>query len=63
MDLNMDDLEAGKPRSNTIWSTVAELNHDYREEAGKHVHSYMCRRCRLELLLRQINSQLGTPPN
>lgn len=27
-------------------------SHDYSEEAGKKIHSYSCRRCRLELLVR-----------
>jgi hypothetical protein len=32
-------------------------------KAGKQVHSYFCRRCRLELLLREITKLLGTPPD
>jgi hypothetical protein len=59
----MENLEAGMPRPNTIWSAVADLDHDYREEASKKVRTYACHRCRLELLLRQITSQLGTPPD
>jgi hypothetical protein len=59
----MENHRPEMPRPNTIWSAVAELDHDYREEAGKKVHSYMCRRCWLELLLRRITSQLGTPPD
>jgi hypothetical protein len=51
------------PRPDTIWNAVADLDHDYRDDAGKMVHSYHCRRCRLELLLRQIMKQLGEPPD
>jgi hypothetical protein len=49
------------PRPDTIWNAVAAFEHDYREEAGKKIHSYLCRRCRLELLLRQVTGLLGTP--
>jgi hypothetical protein len=51
------------PHPDTIWNAVADLDHDYRDEAGKQVHSYHCRRCRLELLLHQITDVLGTPPD
>jgi hypothetical protein len=51
------------PRSETVWNAVAAFDHDYREEAGKKIHSYLCRRCRLELLLRQISNLLGAPPD
>ncbi|MGA8224175.1 MAG: hypothetical protein WB780_21190 [Candidatus Acidiferrales bacterium] len=51
------------PRPDTIWNAVAALDHDYRDEAGKQLHSYHCRRCRLVLLLRQITGLLGTPPD
>jgi hypothetical protein len=47
----------------TVWSILAEFDHDQSEGSGKTVHSYLCRRCRLELLLRQVNNQLGTPPD
>jgi hypothetical protein len=46
----------------TVWSVLAEFDHDQREVLGKIVHSYLCRRCRLELLLRQVTDQLGSPP-
>lgn len=46
----------------TLWSILAEFDHDQREEQGKTVHSYLGRRCRLELLLRQVMDQLGCPP-
>jgi len=51
------------PRPDTIWNAVAAYEHDYRDELGKKIHSYLCRRCRLELLLRQITHLLGTPPD
>jgi hypothetical protein len=51
------------PRPNTIWNAVTAFEHDYRDEEGKRVHSYFCRRCRLELLLRQITKLIGTPPD
>jgi hypothetical protein len=51
------------PRPNTVWSALADFDHDYLEEAGTRVHSFTCRRCRLELLLRQVTNQLGTPPD
>jgi hypothetical protein len=47
----------------TVWSILTEFDHDQREDSGKMVHSYLCRRCRLELLLRQVNNQIGTPPD
>jgi hypothetical protein len=53
----------GMPQPNTIWNAVAAFEHDYREEAGKKIHSYHCRRCRLELLFREITKLLGTPPD
>lgn len=48
----------------TVWNAVATFEHDYREEIGMKdkVHTYHCRRCRLELVLRQIMKQLGDPP-
>ena len=46
------------PQSNTVWTAVAAFDHDYRDDAGKKVHCYDCRRCRLELLLRQVTNQL-----
>ena len=46
----------------TVWAVLAEFDHDQRDEQGKMVHSYLCRRCRLELLLRQVMDQLGSPP-
>jgi hypothetical protein len=52
----------GRFRPITVWSVLAEFDHDQREELGKTVHSYLCRRCRLELLLRQVMNQLGCPP-
>jgi hypothetical protein len=51
------------PRPDTIWNAVADLDHDYRDEAGKQVHSYHCRRCRLQLLLRELTRLLGAPPD
>jgi hypothetical protein len=51
------------PQPNTVWNAVAAFEHDYHDEAGKGVHSYLCRRCRLELLLRQISNLLGAPPD
>jgi hypothetical protein len=61
--LSMANNEAEKSRPNIVWNAVRELDHDYRDEVGKKekVHSYMCRRCRIELLLRQVTNQLGTP--
>ena len=53
----------GMPQPNTIWNVVAAFDHDYRDDAGKKVHCYDCRRCRLELFLRQVTNQLGTPPD
>jgi hypothetical protein len=55
-------------RPDTVWEVVADLDHNYREEIGRDgksysVHSYQCRRCRLELLPRQATNYLGTPPN
>jgi hypothetical protein len=46
----------------TVWSVLAKFDHDQKDELGKMVHSYLCRRCRLELLLRQVTDQLGSPP-
>jgi hypothetical protein len=53
------------PRPETVWNAVAEFEHDYREEIGMKdkVHSYHCRRCRLELLLRHVMKQFGDPPD
>jgi hypothetical protein len=51
------------PRPETIWNAVAAFEHDYREEAGKKIHSYLCRRCRLELLLHHAAGILGSPPD
>ncbi len=56
------------PRPNTVWETVTDLDHDYREETNSDgskttVHAYDCRRCRLELLLREATNRLGTPPD
>jgi hypothetical protein len=53
----------GMPQPNTIWNAVAAFEYDYRDEAGKRVHAYFCRRCHLELLLREIVKLLGTPPD
>jgi hypothetical protein len=53
----------GMPQPNTVWNAVAAFEHDYREEAGKKIHSYLCRRCRLELLLRQVTGLLEAPPD
>jgi hypothetical protein len=53
----------GMPQPNTVWNAVAAFEHDYRDEAGKKIHSYLCRRCRLELLLRQVTGLLGTSPD
>ena len=50
------------PRPITVWSVLDEFDHDQREEQGRVVHSYLCRRCRLALLLRQVTDQLGSPP-
>ena len=49
------------PSPNTIWNAVAAFEHDYREEACKKIHSYHCRRWRLELLLHQITGVRGEP--
>ena len=49
------------PRPDTIWNAVAAFEHDYREEAGKKIRSYLWRRCRLELLRRQATGLLGAP--
>ena len=46
----------------TVWAVLAEFEHDQPEELGKLVHNYLCRLCRLELLLRQVMAQLGSPP-
>lgn len=46
----------------TVWAILSEFDHDQRGEQGKAVHNYLCRRCRLELLLRQVTGQLGSPP-
>jgi hypothetical protein len=54
---------SGLPGPITVWSILSEFDHDEREDSGKMVHSYLCRRCRLELLLRQVTNQLGTPPD
>jgi hypothetical protein len=51
----------GMPQPNIVRNAVAAFEHDYREEAGKKIHSYICRRCRLELLLRQATGLLGSP--
>lgn len=56
-------LRSETPRPNTVWSALADFDHDYLEETGTKVHSYACWRCRLELLLRQATNQLGTPPD
>lgn len=53
----------GMPQLNTVWNAVAAFDHDYREEAETKVHNYDCRRCRLELLLRQVTKSLGAPPD
>lgn len=55
--------QPGTCHPNTVWSALADFDHDYREGGGKKVHSYDCRRCRLELLLRQVTKDLGTPPD
>lgn len=51
------------PAPNTVWSALADFDHDYLDEAGARVQAFTCRRCRLELLLRQVTNQLGTPPD
>ena len=56
------------PRPNTLWDALKDLDHDFREEIDRdgktqRVHSYQCRRCRLELLLRQATESLGMPPD
>lgn len=58
----MENQRPDMPRPNTVWAAIGELDHDFRDEAGKRVHSCLCRRCRIELLLRQVTTQLGTPP-
>ena len=55
-----------------LFHLVQSLEHDYREEHGKQVHAYGCRRCALTVrlngfrvqiqkLLRDIEFSIGEP--
>jgi hypothetical protein len=41
-----------------LFHIVASLNHDYREENGKQVHDYKCRRCEIVLRLTDFRSRI-----
>jgi hypothetical protein len=55
-----------------LFDLIRNFEHDYREEEGRMVHSYLCRRCALsarlnqfkiqiEHLLREIKEAIGEP--
>jgi len=43
---------------NDLFHVLESLEHDYREENGKRVHAHGCRRCELELRLRDARGQI-----
>jgi hypothetical protein len=55
------DREITKPQN--IWRLLAQYDHDQREDkvSGKQVHDYKCRRCAIELLLREANRLFDEP--
>jgi len=50
-------------KAQNIWRLLAQYDHDQREDkiSGKQVHDYKCRRCAIELLLREANRLFGEP--
>ena len=41
-----------------LFHLVESIEHDYRDENGKWVHAYGCRRCELELRLGDVRRQI-----
>ena len=41
-----------------LFHLVESLEHDYREENGQKVHAYGCRRCAINLLLKDFKGQI-----
>jgi hypothetical protein len=41
-----------------LFHLVESLEHDFRQENGDRVHAYGCRRCELELRLRDVRGQI-----
>jgi hypothetical protein len=42
-----------------LFHLVASLDHDYPEEGGERVHSYICRCCAIALRLSELKTQVG----
>jgi hypothetical protein len=53
----LEDLNARLTR-NSLFDTLAEYEHDYRETDGKRVHDYRCRRCALTVRLNGLRNQV-----
>jgi uncharacterized protein YlaI len=43
---------------NDLFNLVNLLDHDFREENGERIHSYMCRRCEIALRLRSFKEKI-----
>jgi hypothetical protein len=43
---------------NDLFHLVDLLDHDYREENGRLVHSYTCRRCEIALRLKSFREKI-----
>jgi hypothetical protein len=41
-----------------LFQLIRSLDHDYREERGRMVHSYGCRRCALTIRLNSFKIQI-----
>lgn len=41
-----------------LFHLIHSLEHDYREESGKQIHAYGCRRCALAVRLNGFKGQI-----